>query len=380
MTTPLNFTGFIENVIYKPTLRNPLETYDFAGFDINRVKTSGLIKQNDLTIAYSKWVSPKKSRSYPFAGVYNTYQLPKSLTVIPVIKDEGVGGDGDRFQFPTLSWMNLLNTYIVLAYYSKAQRNEAQIALGKMKITKQQFDCEFVNEQIQEIMSCGVSAYHWNTNLIKERFASIFERAVYAYQEISKSTQIPVRDPKRQLAYIAQVKREFEYFRSLSLANSRRASLRESVTVHALELLGEGDKATILIENYMKGVYPLTPDGVIKKDNVYIIEESKNTKGKLPSISDIKDGLLKLVLFSNLSWLKLNDTSVVFQTRLRLTGQVKSKITLPATEDELRAFYEVNKGNISTSNIILIKALQLEASENHGNGNFSIVIENNQNN
>lgn len=378
MTIPLHFTGFIENVTYQPILREPLLTYDFDSFDINAGKASGLLKDDDLIIAYSKWVTPKKSRSYPFAGVYNIYQLPKSLTVIPVIKDEGTGGDGDRFQYPTLSWMNLLNTYIVLAYYSRAERNEAQIARGRMKITKQKFDNGFVKEQIEEIMQCGVSAYHWNTNLIKERFAEIFERAIDAYQQISKSTGVAVRDPKRQLAYIAEVKREFDYFRTLSLANSQRASSRESSTHHTLELLGEGDKATILIENYMKGAYPLTPDGVLKKNDTYIIEESKNTQGKFPSMGDIKDGLLKLVLFSNLSWLKLDGVRVPFQTRLRLTGKVRSSINLPASEQELTGFFETNKGNFSASNIKLVRRLQAEAFVNHRNGNFSILIESNQ--
>lgn len=380
MATPLHFIGFIEDVSYQPTLRDVLLTYDFGDFDINSVKASGLIKHDDLIIAYSKWVTPKKSRSYPFAGVYNTYQLPtKSLTVIPVIKDEGKGGDVDRFQYPTLSWMNLLNTYIVLAYYSRAERNEVQIARGKMKITKQKFDNNFVKDQIKEIMNCGVSAYHWNTNLIKERFAEIFELAVEAYQQISKSTGIPVRDAKRQLAYIAEVKREFNYFRTLSLTNSQRSSSRESATLHTLELLGEGEKATILIENYMKGVYPLSPDGVFKRNDAYIIEESKNTNKKLPSIGDIKDGLLKLVLFSNLSWLKLGERQVPFQTRFRLTGNLKSSIALPASDAEITRFLEANKGNFSAGNLKLVKLLQTEAIANHRNGNFSILIESNQN-
>jgi hypothetical protein len=39
------------------------------------------------------------------------------LTVIPVLKDEGIDGDLDRIQYSTISWMNLLNIYIVLGYY-----------------------------------------------------------------------------------------------------------------------------------------------------------------------------------------------------------------------------------------------------------------------
>jgi hypothetical protein len=87
-----------------------------AEFDINQAPTYGVIQTEDGEIAYSKWVSPKRTRSYPFARIYNTYNASKILTVIPVIKDEGQDEDLDKLQYSTISWMNLLNTYIVLGY------------------------------------------------------------------------------------------------------------------------------------------------------------------------------------------------------------------------------------------------------------------------
>ena len=42
----------------------------------------------------SWWVSPKRTRSYPYARVYDSLSFPgRKVTVIPIIKDEGKEGD-----------------------------------------------------------------------------------------------------------------------------------------------------------------------------------------------------------------------------------------------------------------------------------------------
>lgn len=111
----LTFTGFIRDIIYTPCLIPKIETYNINQFDINYVKPFGIINLDSLqnNIAFSRWTSPKRTRTYPFAKIYNTYHLnSKKVTVIPVIKDEGAGTDNnDRINFITLSWMNLLNVY-----------------------------------------------------------------------------------------------------------------------------------------------------------------------------------------------------------------------------------------------------------------------------
>ena len=122
MTKILHFTGFIKGVTYKTYLTNKLEEVNLSAFDVNTAYSYGLIKSPITEIAYSKWVSPKRTRSYPFARIYNTYNSSKTLIIIPVIKDEGKDGDRDRIQYSTISWMNLLNVYIVLAYYETAEK------------------------------------------------------------------------------------------------------------------------------------------------------------------------------------------------------------------------------------------------------------------
>ena len=92
------FVGFIRGIIYRPLLGGNLTEYNLDEFDINKAKSSGLIHAQDNRVAYSRWVSPKRTRSYPFARIYNTYNSEKVITIIPIIKDEGIDGDLDKIQ------------------------------------------------------------------------------------------------------------------------------------------------------------------------------------------------------------------------------------------------------------------------------------------
>jgi len=109
----LNFEGFIKDVQYKAFLAEDLpQKYEYNSFDINEVETSGKIIFPNGEFAFSKWVSPKRTRSYPFERLYNTFNSPMRLTIIPILKDEGSDGDVDKIQYSTISWMNLLNNFM----------------------------------------------------------------------------------------------------------------------------------------------------------------------------------------------------------------------------------------------------------------------------
>ncbi len=100
----INFEGFIKDVQYKAFLSSVrLPPYKYTNLDINTATTSGKILFQNGEIAYSKWVSPKRTRSYPFDRIYNTFNSPVRLTIIPILKDEGIDGDLDRIQFSTIS-------------------------------------------------------------------------------------------------------------------------------------------------------------------------------------------------------------------------------------------------------------------------------------
>ena len=365
----LHFNGEIRNVQYKAFLTEDLPQYHIDEFNINDVGTYGKIKFKGGEIAFSKWVSPKRTRSYPFERIYNTLNSRTRITIIPVLKDEGLDGDLDRIQYSTISWMNLMNVHIVLAHYDKARKNIRPLQSAKNKITDQKFNKEVVNQQILEIIEDQLqSALHWNLALIEKRFTEIYRQALDSYESISKYTGVLVHDRSTQEQYLAIIMRDFHQFRDISLRGSRGASIRETKTSHELEYLSDGTKASFEIENYLGGVYYLTADEVIKieTDNVYIIQESKNSSGGfLPSLSDIKDGLFKLILFGNLHHLMLDSVPVEFKTRLKLTGRkVDGTLLLPCDEDVLIEFLEINKGNYSKREEEIIYKLNLESSNN----------------
>ncbi|WP_235656162.1 hypothetical protein [Fischerella thermalis] len=148
----------------------------FLDFNPNNSSASGIIQADDMEVAYSKWVSPKRTRSYPFARIYNTYNSAKILTIIPVIKDEGKDGDLDKLQYSTISWMNLLNIYIVLGYYEDAEKSQKKNQSSKDKFTNQKFNSKFVKSQIQEIIEYKQSALHWNKNLFENALLISLDR------------------------------------------------------------------------------------------------------------------------------------------------------------------------------------------------------------
>ncbi len=298
MTEVLHFTGFIRGVSYRTYLAQELKEISLDKIDVNKANTFGLIKSPNTEIAYSQWVSPKRTRSYPFARIYNTYNSSKVITIIPVIKDEGRDGDRDRIQYSTISWMNLLNIYIVLAYYETADKSTKKGQGNKQKLTNQQFNNEFVKSQVDEILAYHQSALHWNKNLFEERFVEIFEKALDCYDSISKTTEVLIHSRQGMDSYLQKIIEEFEEFKNISLKGSQSASKREALTSHKLEYLVDGLKATFSIENYLGGVYYLTPDEIFHENDTYIIQESKNTsKESLPKLPDIQDGLFKLIFF-----------------------------------------------------------------------------------
>jgi hypothetical protein len=371
MTEILHFQGFIKDVSYQAHLASSLTTYEFHDFDINKAKSFGVINHPSGQVAYSKWTSPKRTRTYPFARLYNTYNAQKILTIIPVMKDEGLDGDLDKIQYSTISWMNLLNVYIVLAYYENADKNRSPKQKDRNKLTSQKLNAESVQDQVKKIISYKQSALHWNRTLFETQFTRIYEKAIAEYEVISARTKVNVHSRQTKIQYLEAVKRDYQLFRDISLKGSQGAALRESKTRHVQEYLEDGGKSIFFIENYLGGVYHLTADEVLREGRKFIIQESKNsTKKFLPSISDIKDGLFKLILFANLDSLKFKSREVTFSTRLKLTGyKVNGKINLPCRKNELDAFIKENQ--VSKVHFDTIIALNHETKNNR---NLTIEI------
>ena len=187
-----------------------------------------------------------------------------------------------------------------------------------------------------------------------------------SYEKISGQTGVKVHYRSTQEQYLATIMRDFENFKNISLRGSKGASIRETKTSHGLEYLSDGLKATFQIENYLGGIYYLTADEVVKVNDTYIIQESKNsTSGFLPSLSDIKDGLFKLILYSNLDSLQLDSKPVVFTSRLKLTGRkILGSLIMPCDEESLIEFLQKNKGRYTKKEEETLNRLNQESTYN----------------
>lgn len=360
----LSFQGYIENVSYFPNLQPELGKYDLTTFDINSAAASGIIDAgNNNLFGYSKWVSPKRTRSYPFARIYNTYYLLKKVTIIPIIKDEGIAGDNDRINFITLSWMNLVNVYVVLAWYDTAVSHRSR----EGKITGQVMNVDYVQERLWEITHYQQSALHWNKMHFTRDFEQVMNRAVESYEQVATSLSVEMHSIDAHRNFLSELKVDdvfsLDRFREITLPRSYQAAQREILTAHSLEYLDDGYKGYFSIENQLGGEYHLTADEIYSQDQTIIIQESKNSsKDSLPKIADIKDGLFKLILFSNMSSLFIAEKPVEFVVRLKLTGALSSSISLPT--DELNINQYATSHNLSSANKQLLIKLNQEASKN----------------
>ena len=202
--------------------------------------------------------------------------------------------------------------------------------------------------------------------MFEERFTQIFPQALDCYDFISYQTGVNIHSRRGMNKYLQEIIDEFEEFKNLSLKGSQNASKREALTSHKLEYLVDGLKATFSIENYLGGVYYLTPDEIFHKDNTYIIQESKNTsKQSLPKLPDIQDGLFKLILFSHLDILTLDGKPVSFTTKLKLTGKnVIGSIVFPDELAKINYFFQENTLIFSNFQKEIIIKLALEANNN----------------
>ena len=342
--------GFIRDATYTPYL-NPekFEAYDITQFDVNQAQAYGLIGlgTSGNNLAFSKWVSPKRTRSYPFARIYNTFHFnTKKVTIIPIIKDEGAGTqNNDRINFITFSWMNLLNIYIILAWYEDAERKPGTTD----RITNQIMNVGSVREKLLDVSRYQMTALHWNTTHFEKDFESIYLNAVDGYKKISQARNVAVHSPKNHLQTLERFKVNGHFhlnsFKEASLPRSYEAAHRESVTTHVLESLEENTKGVFGISNYLGGQYYLTADEVYWENAQLVIQESKNSsKGKLPSEDDIKDGLFKLILFANMEEVAMDErTNIQFITRLKLTGDLIGSLLLPCTTEDVFNFCAKNR-------------------------------------
>ncbi len=342
----MEISAKIDGIKYEPKLCRKLNTYNYnqLGHALS-VDASFLLKIDENNkIALSWWVSPKRTRSYPYARVYDTLNFQgKKVTIIPVFKDEGKDGDRDFLQWDTISLMSLLGIYTIVAYYKYAEKSSRYAN----KITNQQFDICYIKDQIKNLLSYQSDALHWNICQI-EQVNKIAQFALEYYKKISENLKVEMHSESSAEQRIQELNKGIENFKNLSRSLAEQAQNRELMTIQPKENLS-GNKATITIKNYLGGFYYFTCDeAIIENDTVYLIE-GKHSQKKFPSGEDIKDGLVKMILFKNLKEVTINGKLYKHKPVLKLTCNIEN---LESKLDLLKKLEEETKTNCFKTIII----------------------------
>lgn len=348
--------------------KKTLKKISYANFDVNTAPTKCVIESGEFSYTISKWVSPKRTRSYPYERVYDTLTTSnKCITVIPIIKDEGAKGDRDYLQWDTISLMSLFDVYVILANYVDAEKSKR----NKNKITKQQFDNTYVKRKVEEISQFRSSALHWNLKEMEQTFPWLINKVKRDYGKIGKKLGIKFHGEKGIDNFKEKIDEGVEKFKKFSRSKAEEAQNRERQTEQPKEALSTLSKATITIHNYLGGEYYLTTDEIVIKDNELFFIEGKHTRAqKLPSLGDIKDGLLKLILYTNLEEVEVNGEGFNVVPVLKLTSEkISGSIRDTSSPKDLETFFAEN--SFSARQKQNIKELFKEAKKNH----FNVVIE-----
>lgn len=324
--------GKITNIKYTPFLCSTLPEHNLSDLDSALQKDASFLLNFDGTnkVAVSWWVSAKRTRSYPYSRVYNTLNFSgKRITIIPIFKDEGFDGDRDFLQFDTVALMSLLNVHVIIAYYTKAEKSPNY----DNKITAQRFDTEFLKMKIGQIISAQQSdALHWNMDELTNIF-EVGNKAIESYIKISKKLNVKMTSFDKAKTRLTEISKSREHFLKKSREYAAKAQTRETLTTQPKESV-DGTKGKITIENYLGGEYYFTVDETEHKgDNLLLIEaKHSKTENKLPSKDDIKDGLIKMILYSNLESVTCNGKKTKAFPFLKLTNSNGNFSKLSAKE------------------------------------------------
>lgn len=361
-----NVTGEIKQIQYKPLAIATLREFALENLDVNRAPPAFVVNDAQKKLAVSRWVSPKRTRSYPYERLYNTLAHRKRAAVIPVLKDEGQSGERDFLAWDTVSLLNLLEVYVVLGYYDQAEKSPRR----EHSLVGQKFNSDFIRAKLKELTATNLSAFEWNLRELKN-LKQIVQLAKTAYQKISETADVRMHDQNGVENFERKLTGDIREFLEFSRQKSVQAQRRELQTDQPKETMPTETKSRITIADYLGGKYFLTVDEAVYENSVLYLIESKHTeRGKLTHTSDIKDGLIKMILYRNLTDVRRHGKLVKFVPVLRLTAkEMQGAINSAAKPEELAKFIETNR--FDSKQIDLLKKLFAEAREN----NFLIKLE-----
>lgn len=181
-----------------------------------------------------------------------------------------------------------------------------------------------------------------------------------AYVNLSISLGVKLHNIESIDNFIVKIIKSKEAFMDFSQKARVAQPNREVLTLQPKEQIGIGQKYKITIENYLGGRYFFVCDDVLLQDDILVLCESKHSKSALlPSNDDIKDGLSKLMLYTNIDSIVGYDK---FKVVLRLTSTLlQDSYILP--NDSLQDF--INSNSFSKAHIATLEALNVESRNNH---------------
>ena len=366
MTKAIQLFATLKEISYSKTLRSPpLPKYHLEDLKDNlSIPHSTFILDTDKeSYSFSQWVSPKRTRSFPYARIYDSLGSKNRVTIIPFCKDEGFDGDRDFIQWDTVSLMNLLNVYTIIGYYVSATKNIRPKQIDKNKITNQKYNYAYIAEQINKLESYQSDALHWNLKQLEQELPHIANLTIESYHKISEETGVKLHSEDGIRSRCKIILKDINEFKDLSRELAKQAQKRESLTIQPKEEV-RGIKVKINMKNLLGGNYFMTSDeGFLLNNKFYLIEMKHSSRKMLPSINDIKDGIIKMILYTNIDKLELNGhyiqhRAILGLTSAQVTGDLHSNMSSQATQD----FITLN--NFSTKERNKLLSVIEEAKEN----------------
>ncbi len=374
MSKPAYIFAELKEIEYVTKLSDQLEVFSVNDLIRGRLSSKGsfILNTGKDEYAFSQWVSPKRTRTFPFARVYDTLCRKNRITLIPFCKDEGADGDRDFIQWDTVSLMSLLNVYVIIGYYNKAEKNTRPGQVYKNKISNQIFDYSHVGENLNELQNYHSSALHWNLKQM-EQLSKVAKLTLEYYRKISSKTGVLLHGEGGIEKRIKIAEDCASKFRKLSRQLAQEAQLRETLTVQPKERT-IGEKAVITLKNLLGGLYYWTVDEYFFINGCVFLVEKKHSRRKLlPSKNDIKDAFVKLALFSNINSLKYNNENMPYYAVIGLTSETGQGVLHSKMSDvEIGKFFL--KNNFKRKDKVLILSAIKEARCN-GIGLFIINSE-----
>ena len=159
--------GKIGNQSYQFKIAPNLQPMDFVeAMQLNKKRWKSKFL-NKETVAISVWTTPKRTKTYPLARVYDTLSYDGTkITIIPVLTDYGKHGERGKIQPGTVDWMTNVGVYLILGVYVDAEKGKVgrlaknagiktKSSEGKPKFAKgQKFDLKY----LKKIKNVGLTA------------------------------------------------------------------------------------------------------------------------------------------------------------------------------------------------------------------------------